>query len=234
MNSIILTVQKTKFFSIISHDLRSPFMSILGFSEILEDELDEMDKDEIRSTVEKILVSSRNTVSLVDGLLEWSRLQIGGFVPEHKDLNLGKVILDVLELFQPQLTKKGINLKTRIEDDIHIFTDENIVKSIISNLLSNAIKFTNPDGLVSFTAQKSGDETILIVEDSGIGMSSEMVDNLFSLTGTKSRKGTANEKGTGLGMNITHDLLKTTGGDIKVESSPGEGTRFTVTLRNSD
>ncbi|MBK7867882.1 MAG: HAMP domain-containing histidine kinase [Ignavibacteriales bacterium] len=125
-----------------------------------------MDKDEIRSTVEKILVSSRNTVSLVDGLLEWSRLQIGGLVPEHKDLDLGKVILDVLELFQPQFTKKGINLKTNIEDDIHIFTDENIIKSIISNLLSNAIKFTNPEGLVSVIAQKQGEEIILIVEDS--------------------------------------------------------------------
>ncbi len=225
---------KDKIFSIISHDLRSPFMSILGFSEILEDELDEMDKSEIRATVEKILVSSRNTVSLVDGLLEWSRLQIGGLIPEHKDVNMGKIIHDVLELFHPQLSKKSITLRTNIEDDIHIFTDENIVKSVVSNLLSNAIKFTNPEGIVSVSAKKSGEEIILIVEDSGIGMNAEMVENLFTLTGIKSRKGTANEKGTGLGMNITHDLLKKTGGNITVESSPGEGTRFTVIFRNSD
>lgn len=223
---------KDKIFSIISHDLRSPFMSILGFSEILEDELDEMDKKEIRSTVEKILVSSRNTVSLVDGLLEWSRLQIGGLIPEHKDVNMGKIIHDVIELFHPQLSKKSINLRPDIEDNIHVFTDENIVKSVVSNLLSNAIKFTNPEGIISVSAKKSGEEIILIVEDSGIGMNSEMVENLFTLTGIKSRKGTANEKGTGLGMNITHDLLKKTGGNITVESSPGEGTRFTVIFRN--
>ncbi|MBK6681333.1 MAG: hypothetical protein IPG53_15610 [Ignavibacteriales bacterium] len=225
---------KDKIFSIISHDLRSPFMSILGFSEILEDELDEMDKKEIRSTVEKILVSSRNTVSLVDGRLEWSRLQIGGLVPEHKDVNVAKVIHVVLELFHPQITKKNIILSSQIEEDIHVFTDENIVKSVVSNLLSNAIKFTNPEGNILVSANKSGEEIILIVEDSGIGMNSEMVEKLFTLTGIKSRKGTANEKGTGLGMNITHDLLKKTGGDIKVESSPGEGTKFTVTFRNSD
>lgn len=225
---------KDKIFSIISHDLRSPFMSILGFSEILEDELDEMDKTEIRSTVEKILISSRNTVSLVDGLLEWSRLQIGGIIPEHKDVNVAKVVHVVLELFHPQITKKNIILSSHIEEDIHVFTDENIVKSVVSNLLSNAIKFTNPEGKISVSANKSGEEIILIIEDSGIGMNSEMVKNLFTLTGTKSRKGTANEKGTGLGMNITYDLLKKTGGDIKVESSPGEGTKFTVTFRNSD
>jgi signal transduction histidine kinase len=225
---------KDKIFSIISHDLRSPFMSILGFSEILEDELEEMDKKEIRSTVEKILVSSRNTVSLVDGLLEWSRLQIGGLVPEHRDVNVAKVIHVVLELFHPQITKKNIILSSQIEEDIHVFTDENIVKSVVSNLLSNAIKFTNPEGNILVSANKSGEEIILIVEDSGIGMNSEMVEKLFTLTGIKSRKGTANEKGTGLGMNITHDLLKKTGGDIKVESSPGEGTKFTVTFRNSD
>ena len=224
---------KDKIFSIISHDLRSPFMSILGFSEILEDELEDMDKAEIKSTVEKILNSSRNTVSLVDGLLEWSRLQIGGLVPEHKDVNVGKVIREVQELFQPQLTKKAITLSSDIEEDCHVFTDENIVKSVIRNLLSNAIKFTNPTGTVSLSVKKSGDEIILVVEDSGIGMTREMVQNLFSLTGIKSRKGTANEKGTGLGMNITHDLLKKTGGDIKVESSPGVGTKFTVTFRNS-
>lgn len=224
---------KDKIFSIISHDLRSPFMSILGFSEILEDEIDEMDKKEIKSTVEKILISSRNTVSLVDGLLEWSRLQIGGLVPEHKDVNTGKVIEEVLELFQPQLTKKGITLKSNVHGSLHVFTDENIVKSVVSNLLSNAIKFTNPNGKISVSAKKMEEDVILIVEDSGIGMTPEMVKNLFTLTGIKSRKGTANEKGTGLGMNITHDLLKKTGGDIKVESSPGEGTKFTVTFRNS-
>lgn len=224
---------KDKIFSIISHDLRSPFMSILGFSEILEDEIDEMDKKEIKSTVEKILISSRNTVSLVDGLLEWSRLQIGGLVPEHKDVNTGKVIEEVLELFQPQLTKKGITLKSNVHGSLHVFTDENIVKSVVSNLLSNAIKFTNPNGKISVSAKKMEEDVILIVEDSGIGMNAEMVKNLFTLTGIKSRKGTANEKGTGLGMNITHDLLKKTGGDIKVESSPGEGTKFTVTFRNS-
>ncbi|MBK8662404.1 MAG: HAMP domain-containing histidine kinase [Ignavibacteriales bacterium] len=170
----------------------------------------------------------------MDGLLEWSRLQIGGLVPEHKDVNVAKVIHVVLELFHPQITKKNIILSSQIEEDIHVFTDENIVKSVVSNLLSNAIKFTNPEGNILVSANKSGEEIILIVEDSGIGMNSEMVEKLFTLTGIKSRKGTANEKGTGLGMNITHDLLKKTGGDIKVESSPGEGTKFTVTFRNSD
>lgn len=221
---------KDRIFSIISHDLRSPFMSILGFSEILDEEVDEMDKAVIKSYTEKILAASRNTVSLVDGLLEWSRLQIGGVVPAHEDVDLNAIIEEVHHLFNPQLSKKGLVLNVVFEEVVHLTTDANIIRSILRNLVSNAIKFTRKGGKITVSLVKNSDSISLSVEDTGIGIPKDMLPGLFSPENIQSRKGTSNERGTGLGLNITHDFVLKLGGEITVESQELKGSKFTVTL----
>jgi signal transduction histidine kinase/ligand-binding sensor domain-containing protein len=224
---------KDKMFSIISHDLRSPFMSILGFAEILDEDMDEMDRNTIQSYAKKILNSSRSTVSLIDGLLEWSRLQMGGIIPEHEEVEVDKVIEDVLKLFRPQLAKKEIALETDLQDKTTLITDPNILKSIIRNILSNAIKFTKKEGFISISSKYEDGFHEISVSDSGIGMTQEMVDNLFILGGVQSRKGTSNERGTGLGLNITYDFLKKIGGTISIQSEVGVGSTFIIILKDS-
>lgn len=225
-----LNKTKDKIFSIISHDLRSPFMSILGFSEILDEEANDMDKAVIKSYTEKILAASRNTVSLVDGLLEWSRLQIGGVEPAHEDVNLNAIIEEVQRLFSPQLSKKGLVLNVVSDEVVNMTTDANIMRSILRNLISNAIKFTRKGGKITVSLIKNSDSISLSVEDTGIGIPKELLPGLLSPENIHSRKGTSNEKGTGLGLNITHDFVSKLGGEITVESQEHKGSKFTVTL----
>lgn len=225
-----LNKTKDKIFSIISHDLRSPFMSILGFSEILDDEMDEMDAATIKSYLGKILSASRNSVSLVDGLLEWSRLQIGGVILSYDEVDLNAIIEEVRALFHPQLAKKSISLSVDSAESVKIVTDANIVRSVLRNLVSNAIKFTCKGGFITISLNRIANTIQLSVEDSGIGIPSEMIPKLFGMSNIHSRKGTSNEKGTGLGLNIAYEFIQKLGGQITVESEEGKGTKFTVFL----
>ncbi|GAB1348116.1 hypothetical protein MASR1M107_03270 [Ignavibacteriales bacterium] len=225
-----LNKTKDKIFSIISHDLRSPFMSILGFSEILDNEMDEMDTATIKSYLGKILSASRNSVSLVDGLLEWSRLQIGGVILSYNEVDMNAIIEEVRALFHPQLAEKSITLSVVSAESVKIVTDANIVRSVLRNLVSNAIKFTRKGGFITISLTRIANTIQLSVKDSGIGIPSEMIPKLFGMSNIHSRKGTSNEKGTGLGLNIAYEFIQKLGGQITVESEEGKGTKFTVFL----
>ncbi len=221
---------KDKIFSIISHDLRSPFMSILGYSELLHDEIENMDPPTVRKYTDRIMDSSQSTLTMVDGLLEWSKLQMGGVIPTHEEVNLSIIAHEIEKLFHPQLLKKGLTLQTGIDESINLVTDPAIIRSVIRNLVSNAIKFTPQGGLIKVSAVSVNSFVEIEVVDTGIGIPQEMIPTLFTMETMQSRKGTASEKGTGLGLSLVHDLLKKVGGEISVESTVGEGTVFRVLL----
>jgi Signal transduction histidine kinase len=221
---------KDKLFSIISHDLRSPFLTILGYSEMLAEDIGEMDVTTARSYAERIKSASNRTLELVDTLLEWSRLQIGGLKVEFEVVDLNSIIDEICALALPQAKQKGLTFTQFVQGDISLTTDPSLLKTILRNLVNNAIKFTNQGGEVKLNAFVTQGIVIISVEDNGIGIPKEMLSHLFVMGDLKSRKGTADEKGTGIGLGLVFDLLKLIGGEISVKSTEGEGSSFTVEI----
>ncbi len=221
---------KDKIFSIISHDLRSPFMSILGYSELLHEDISSIDPATVEKYTGRIIEASQNTLTMIDGLLDWSKLQMGGIVPTNENIHLRPVILEIEDLFKPQVAAKKLSLITEVDPQIHITSDPAILRTVIRNLLSNAIKFTNNGGLIKISATQYDEMVSIQISDTGIGIPEDIIPTLFTFDTVQSRKGTANEKGTGLGLSLVHDLLEKVGGQITLQSTVGTGTVFSVTL----
>jgi PAS domain S-box-containing protein len=227
--------QKDKFFSIIAHDLRSPFAGMLGLSELLLEEYPDFSEDERKYYIRQIHFSLKNLLSLVDNLLTWARLQINriDFAPE--EVNLKEIIFSVFQTQQITANNKKISLNSNLEHDINIFADPDMIETVIRNLVSNAIKFTNSDGAINVNVINFDDSVTVEVEDNGIGMSKEVANNLFNLEKKVTTKGTNNEQGTGLGLIICKEFIERHKGTILVKSELGVGTTISFTIpKNKD
>jgi len=226
--------EKDKFFSIIAHDLRSPFQPLLGFTRMLVEDLSTMSLDEIQKIAGTIRKSATNLFRLLENLLEWSRMQQGlvPFTPETIQLHeLVEAVIPVT--FEPAKIKK-IELTFEIPGNISVFADGNMLQSVMRNLISNAIKFTPKGGRVNVSAKTTGDNSVEIsVRDNGIGISPEMVDNLFRLDLQTYRKGTEGEPSSGLGLIICKDFIEKHSGKLWLESEEGNGSTFFFTLFTS-
>lgn len=225
---------KDKFFSIIAHDLKSPFNSLLGFSELLVDQWSDLDETEKLEFIKRIKKTSESTFDLVTNLLEWSRLQKGTieFNPVVTNLNrLAKISLDQL---QSNADLKEISLNIDIPGALNIFADQNMIDFVIRNLMSNAIKFTPRSGHVFITARNHDNRIVCYVEDNGIGMSREVIDGLFKLENNYSSKGTEGETGTGLGLILCKEFIRKNHGSIWIESESGKGSKFFFSLPVSE
>lgn len=220
---------KDKFVSIMAHDLKSPFNSIIGFSEIISGDYDSLSRDEIIEYSKLINDSSKRVYKLLENLLEWSRVQIGRLKPVYVEFNIKDVIFEVTELSSSSADKKSISIETHIDDFI-IFADKNMVHTILRNLISNAIKFTHQNGSIKINSSKEGSEYKIMVKDSGTGMSEETVSKLFSIEKTVSFPGTENETGTGLGLVLCYEFAKLMNGRIEVKSVIDEGSSFELFL----
>jgi PAS domain S-box-containing protein len=231
-----LNLEKDKFFSIIAHDLRSPFNVFLGFTQMLVDDLPTMRLPELQKIALMMRNSAGNLFNLLENLLEWSRIQRGLINFDPKSLVLLPKIEEFITPVAELAKKKEIQISVQIPADIIVFADENMLASIIRNIASNAVKFTPSGGKISLKATKKIANTIEIsVKDSGIGMSNEMIENLFQLNSHTNRKGTDGEPSSGLGLFICKDFLERQGGRIWAEPNPevvdGEkGSTFKFTL----
>jgi len=228
LNSAI--AEKDKFFSIISHDLRSPFNSLLGFTELLERELPTMSSDQIQQIAVTMRKSATNVYNLLENLLEWSRLQRGliPFNPEPM-LLMPKVLAETMQ-FMESANKKEITLNYDMPEDLKVYADEYMLGCILRNLTSNAVKFTPKGGKITISA-KSLDRTVeCSVSDTGIGMNQKMKENLFNIDVNTSRKGTEREASTGLGLILCKEFVEKHGGKLWVESEEGKGSTFYFTL----
>ena len=222
--------EKDKFFSIIAHDLRSPFNSLLGFTQLLAEELPTMSRDQIQQIVVTMRKSATNLYGLLENLLEWSRLQRGliTFNPEPI-LLLPKVLADTA-LVIDSANKKEIEIIYDIREELKVYADENMLGSILRNLASNAVKFTPKGGKVSISAKPFDNAVECSVSDTGIGMNQEMKENLFNIDVNTSRKGTEKEASNGLGLLICKEFVAKHGGKLWVESEEGKGSTFFFTL----
>ena len=221
---------KDKLFSIIAHDLRNPFTALIGLTELLNENADSIDTGQLNQYASMINESSHKLLMLIEKLLEWARSQTGKLEPVKAKLHLKSLADDVMKIYLTQAETKGIRLKNEIPDNIFIFADQEILAIIIRNLISNGIKYTRKDGNVTLTSHEESGKTVMIVSDTGIGMSQGQLDKLFKIGETFTTEGTGNEAGTGLGLVICKEFIEILGGTISVKSIAEQGTSFYLTL----
>lgn len=218
--------QKDKFFSILAHDLKSPFGHILNFTNLLTEEYESFPEKKRRLFIELINKSSKQIYLLLENLLDWSRSQGGKIEFFPQKINLNKIVTEVLELLSNSANTKKIKLDKNIPEKLMIKADEYMLKTILRNLIGNAIKFTDKQGNVTVGATVSNTDVIISVADNGVGMNAESLNSFFSLNNVSTKDGTEGEKGTGLGLLLCKDFIDIHGGKIWVESKEGEGSVF--------
>ncbi|MFP4622474.1 MAG: ATP-binding protein [Bacteroidales bacterium] len=227
-----LNATKDKFFSIIGHDLRGPFNSIIGFCNLLTNQLQQNDYGGVERYARIIRDSSYRAMDLITNLLEWSRAQSGKieFNPEY--IELVTVINEVTDLLDDSAEQKSITISQHLPHNLPVFADKDMVPTILRNLISNGIKFTNPGGEIMIRADQQDDRMRVSVADSGVGISEEGLDKLFTIENSRPTLGTQHEKGTGLGLLLCKEFVEMHGGQIWAESREGEGSTFYFTLPN--
>ena len=225
-----LNATKDRFFSIIAHDLRNPINAILGFSELLSVNYDDI-ADEKKIELNKIIHSStKNVYNLLENLLQWSRSQTNRIKFEPQSFDISGIINENLILSKPNIRKKSLIVNTDLCEKNKVYADKNMAGAIIRNLLTNAIKFSNPLGEINIITKVNNGFLEISVADKGIGMTEEVAKNLFRIDSAHSTYGTSGEKGTGLGLIICKEFIEKHSGIIKVETEPNKGSVFTFTL----
>jgi signal transduction histidine kinase/ligand-binding sensor domain-containing protein len=225
---------KDRFFSIIAHDLRNPFQSLIGFSELLLLEIEDYTLERTREFLELIHTSSLRGYDLLENLLQWSRAETGSISYEPVILYLDTLAANASYLLEAQAHRKNIQIITEIDPAITVYADENMLNAIFRNLVSNAIKFTDEGGKIIIRSKDAGLFVEISVIDNGVGISEENINLLFNVDNNISTKGTKYESGTGLGLILCKEFVEKHGGKIWVESKEGIGSEFKFTLPASD
>jgi PAS domain S-box-containing protein len=227
--------EKDKFFSIIAHDLRSPFHPLLGYTRLLVENLPTLKQDEIHKMAVNMSHSASKLFNLLENLLEWSRMQRGLTTFEPEAFLLMPKLSESLLMTAEAIASKQIELRYDISEDLTIFADNNMFESIVRNLVSNAIKFTKPGGEISIAAKPADDHWVEIkIKDNGVGMNQEILENIFKLNADTNRRGTEGEPSSGLGLFICKDFIEKHGGKLWVESEVDRGSTFSFTLPASN
>jgi len=223
--------EKDKFFSIIAHDLRSPFNVFLGFTHLLADGLDTFSLKELQKIAGSMRNSATNLFALLENLLEWSRMKRGLIPFEPLPLLLKDVIAESIKPAQDPADNKGIHIENEVPEDLVVIADKYMLGSTIRNLVSNAVKFTPVSGKITISAKFLSNHNVEIsIQDTGIGIDKHLMSNLFRLDENTNRKGTEGEPSTGLGLIICKEFIEKHGGKLCVESQQGKGSTFYFTL----
>ena len=228
-NLIMLNETKDKFFSIIAHDLRSPFQGFLGISELLCNNIDTLTKEEIKEYSKDLNFSLLKQYELLNDLLDWSRIQNQHFQLIKETIALNEETAKILANLELIASQKRITLLNTIDNNLFIKADLNMLKLVLRNLISNSIKFTNKDGLVEVSSKEKENYIEIVVSDNGVGIEEEELKSLFTNL-QHTTEGTANEIGTGLGLMLSQEIIIKHGGKIWAESKIGVGSKFIFTL----
>jgi signal transduction histidine kinase len=225
-----LNSMKDKMFSIIAHDLKNPFNSVIGFSDILLQKYNSLSEEKKLKYIQLIRESSGKIYRLLENLLIWSRAQIHvlPFNPEETDLH--DLIMQNVKLLEADYWKKNINMIVNIPLPITVYCDINMMNSVIRNLITNAIKFTNNNGVIEISQKDHDKYTEIIVKDNGIGIDKANISKLFKVGNSLKKQGTSGEEGTGLGLLLCKEFVNKHLGEIWVESQKGVGSAFHFTL----
>ncbi len=229
-----INIEKDRFFSIIAHDLRSPFHGLMGLTELMAKEMNTFTNEEIQDIASKLNQSANNLYRLLNNLLEWSRMQRGLTKFNPVDIDLKIAIDEVINLFRELAISKGVELIDKCPYNFNIIADSSMLEAILRNLISNSIKFTNEGDKIIVSAEKTKSAVIISVKDTGIGMTKEILNNLFKIDKITARSGTNDEPGTGLGLLLCKEFVEEHYGEIQVKSEEGLGSEFKVILRQSE
>ncbi len=225
-----LIATKDKFFNIIAHDLKNPFTCLLGSTEILNDNIQLMDKEKIRKLVQILNDSAKSGYAILENLLEWARTQTGLIIFNPEMINIKKLIDENIHNLQLSSNKKEINLFSELNEDLFIVADKNMINTVIRNLLSNAIKFTHNYGIVIVSTEVKDGEAIISIRDTGIGIPKASINKLFRIDTKFTRPGTDKEQGTGLGLKVSKEFIEMHGGKIWVKSTVNKGSEFIFSI----
>jgi PAS domain S-box-containing protein len=225
--------EKDKFFSIIAHDLKSPFNALLNLSEFLVEDLSELSMDEIRSFSKEINKSAHSVYNLLLNLLQWVQIKTGRISKTQEKIELFPLVNDTIMLLENLASKKSIKIQNNLTEQTSIVGDRTMIGSVFQNLISNAIKFTKRNGSIFVSNEVLDDKVIIHIKDTGVGISSENLKKLFKLDEHLTTSGTANESGTGLGLILCKELLEKNNGKIWAESTEGLGTTFSFSLERA-
>ena len=225
-----LNASKDKFFSIIAHDLRSPFTALLGYIEVMEQQADDLSAERLKEYLARLNLAARQLYALLENLLTWARLQRGLMEYAPEDIALTQIADEVVALFASNAKQKAITLTNAIPTVVLVSADSAMVNTILRNLVSNALKFTPAGGRIMLSARINTHDVEISVADTGCGMASDVLAKLFRIDNQHTTTGTAGETGTGVGLILCHDLARKNGGALWVESAVGIGTTFHFTL----
>jgi len=227
---IKLNEDKDKFISILAHDLRSPFNSILGYLDLLSSNIYEYDIKTISSQLNIINNSSQRVFNLLEDVLLWAKSQSGKIPFEPEKLSFTTICNEVLLSIKPIADKKQIQIVYFEDINTVVYADQNMIKTILRNLITNAIKFSNNNSRIKIFTIFNHNKLTITVSDNGIGIDEESLLKLFEISHKHTTTGTANETGTGLGLILCKEFIELHGGEIWVESKVGKGTEFKFTL----
>jgi signal transduction histidine kinase len=226
----VLNATKDRFFSIIAHDLKNPFGTLLSVSSHLNDRFHEIDNDQKMRIIKLIHNSAACTHDLVENLLEWSVSQTGSVPLVPESIKLRSIVIDCIDLMRLNADKKKLSLNMEIPDDVVVKADRNMLSTVLRNLLTNAIKFSTKPGMITIRSLVSGTMIEVLIKDEGVGMNSEQLERLFRIDVTPPDSGIPGEKGTGLGLILCREFIEKNGGEIRAVSEPGKGSTFIFTL----
>ena len=226
----VLNATKDKFFSIIAHDLKNPFSVIMGFSDIMISEFDKSSKEEKLKFLDAIKQSSSRAFGLLENLLQWARSQTRSITVSPVQFDLHSLVAETFSLLCVNADKKRIRLVNNVDPAVKVFADRNMIDTVIRNLINNAIKFSMQDSVITVRSQYEANSVIISVADQGVGMQQSVVEKLFRIDQHITNTGTSGESGTGLGLIICQEFIQKNNGRIWVNSEPGIGSEFFISL----
>ncbi len=221
---------KDKLLSIIAHDLRNPFSVLITFSKLLLDSYDDFKKDDVINYLKTFYQTSKQGYNLLDNLLKWSKSQTGTMEVEGEVIDFKDIVEENITLLNSQAKSKDIELVNNVPEEVFAFADLNMILTVVRNLLSNAIKFTNKGGKVEVSGSNYDKYVEISVKDNGIGISEEDLEKIFRIDIKYSTAGTANERGSGLGLVLCKEFIEKNLGTLKANSKPDEGSEFIFIL----
>jgi len=225
-----LNRSKDKFFSIVAHDLRGPFMPMLGNAELMHEMAEDLPRESLKDMSRDIYVSGQRIMDLLENLLQWSRIQLGSMKYDPELITLQQVVIKNIDLLTANAKEKNIKLINQIDDELTVYADMNMLHTIVRNVTNNAIKFTPVDGQITVSAYLNKQQIRIAVTDTGVGISPEDKEKLFKIDVHHSTFGTARETGTGLGLIMCKEMVEINGGEIWLESELGKGTTVNFTI----
>ncbi len=221
---------KDRLFSIVAHDLRNPINSLMSFSYLVTKSIDTLSKEDLVKIGNEVKLKADSTFKLLENLLDWSHSQRNGIKCQAENLELSTIVDNTFKNLKNNADDKRISLESELGSDVFAYGDKNMVSTVIRNLVSNAIKFTRQDGKIFVHSDTKNDFIEISIKDTGVGMNENQTSKLFRIETKYSTTGTANEKGSGLGLILCKEFIEKNGGRIWVESEIDKGSKFTFTL----